>query len=108
MVVKTSMQKTWSNGWPLTRISSKRLCRMKTSSAPSQMGFKTIMMETASLKIPHPHISYRWNVSFRSGIMLCGAAIISFPIDVMLIKNGKTMWQVAELLGFNKKRLVIF
>ncbi|GBL69732.1 hypothetical protein AVEN_199690-1 [Araneus ventricosus] len=46
MDVKTSMQKTWSNGWLLTRVSSKRLCRMKTSSEPSQMGFKTMMMAT--------------------------------------------------------------
>ncbi|GBO03697.1 hypothetical protein AVEN_245147-1 [Araneus ventricosus] len=26
-----------------------------------------------------PHISYGWNESFRSGIMLCGAAVSSFP-----------------------------
>ncbi|GBM78774.1 hypothetical protein AVEN_81948-1, partial [Araneus ventricosus] len=33
----------------------------------------------------------------------------AFPIDVMLIKkNGETMRQVAELLGFNKKRLLVF
>ncbi|GBM37080.1 hypothetical protein AVEN_138133-1 [Araneus ventricosus] len=31
------------------------------------------------------------------------------PIDVMLIKkNGETLRQVAELLGFNKKRVLIF
>ncbi|GBL60396.1 hypothetical protein AVEN_189183-1 [Araneus ventricosus] len=67
----------WSNGWPLTRISSKRFCRLKTSSGLSQMGFKMIIMAMTSLKIPHP--SYGWNESFRSGIMLCGAAVISFP-----------------------------
>ncbi|GBM32946.1 hypothetical protein AVEN_268865-1 [Araneus ventricosus] len=67
MDVKTSMQKTWSNGWPLTRISSKRLCRMKTPSAPSQMGFKAMMVATTSLKIPHPSylIRIEWKLYKR-------------------------------------------
>ncbi|GBM70667.1 hypothetical protein AVEN_79309-1, partial [Araneus ventricosus] len=30
------------------------------------------------------------------------------PIDVMLIKNGETMRQVAELLGFNRKKVTYF
>ncbi|GBL97181.1 hypothetical protein AVEN_144618-1 [Araneus ventricosus] len=30
------------------------------------------------------------------------------PIDVMLIKNGETTWQVAEHLGFNKKSYTFF
>ncbi|GBM58890.1 hypothetical protein AVEN_11527-1 [Araneus ventricosus] len=30
------------------------------------------------------------------------------PIEVMLIKNGETMLQVAELLGFNKKKITHF
>ncbi|GBO11613.1 hypothetical protein AVEN_209022-1 [Araneus ventricosus] len=30
------------------------------------------------------------------------------PIHVMLVKNGETMQQVAELPGFNKNSLLIF
>ncbi|GBO32034.1 hypothetical protein AVEN_236821-1 [Araneus ventricosus] len=53
MEVKTSMQKTWSNCWLLTSISSNRLCRMKISSAPSQLVLMTMIMATSSLKITH-------------------------------------------------------
>ncbi|GBL93518.1 hypothetical protein AVEN_59707-1, partial [Araneus ventricosus] len=48
---------------------------------------------------------YGQDESYRSGITLCGAAVVSFPHDV--IKNVETMRQVAELLGF-KKSLLIF